>query len=66
MISLGVRIMAENKTQTGRGNDFGIVRRGSPGHPEASSQPIVNQEMTPANVKQRTEVPHPGVRSPHS
>lgn len=58
--------MPENKTGTGRGNDFGEKRITGRGHEEASSRPIVNQEMAPANPKQQTEVPHPGIRSPHS
>jgi len=58
--------MAEDTTQKGRGNDFGMPRRGGPGHPEASSKPIVNAELAPANEKRKTVMPHPGVRHPQA
>jgi len=58
--------MAEDKTQMGRGEDFGSPRRGGPGHPEAESRPIVNAELAPANQKTKTVIPHPGIRHPQS
>jgi len=56
----------QDNTQTGRGNDFGVARSVGLGHPEASSRPIVNAELTPANEKRKTVMPHPGVRHPQS
>lgn len=56
--------MAEDKKQTGRGNDFGVPRVPGLGHVEADTRPIVNQELNQANEKRVTNIPHPGLRAP--
>ena len=58
--------MAEDKTQMGRGNTFDTPLYAGHGHPEASSKPIVNAELTQVNPKTITVVPHPGIRHPQS
>ena len=49
-----------------RGEDFGTGLGALPGHTDPSIKPIVNAELTQANPKQITVIPHPGVRTPHN